>query len=66
MPDAIFEAMKQSIIDGDPERAAELSRRSIAECVHPLEAINRGFVQGLNHVGEQLEQGELFLPDLVH
>ena len=65
MPDDLFESMKQSIIDGDPDRAKELSLRVLAEGIPPLDAINRGFVLGLNVVGEQFEQGEMFLPDLV-
>jgi methanogenic corrinoid protein MtbC1 len=65
MPDELFESMKQSIIDGDPDRARELGQRALAEGINPLEAINRGFVLGLHAVGEQFEQGEMFLPDLV-
>jgi len=65
MPDELFESMKQSIIDGDPDRAKELSQRVLAEGIPPLDAINRGFVAGLNVVGEQFQQGEMFLPDLV-
>jgi trimethylamine corrinoid protein len=65
MPDEQFESMKQSIIDGDPDRAKELAQRALAEGINPLEAINRGFVLGLNVVGEQFEKGEMFLPDLV-
>jgi len=65
MPDEQFESMKQSIIDGDPDRARELAQRALAEGINPLEAIDRGFVLGLNAVGEQFEQGEMFLPDLV-
>lgn len=65
MPDELLESMKQSIFDGDPDRARELSQRAIAEGIDPLEAINRGFVLGLHAVGEQFVQGEMFLPDLV-
>ena len=65
MPDELLESMKQSILNGDPDRARELSQRAIAEGIDPLEAINRGFVLGLHAVGEQFVQGEMFLPDLV-
>ena len=65
MPDELFESMKQSIFEGDPDRATALGQRALAEGVNPLEAINRGFVLGLHAVGEQFEQGEMFLPDLV-
>jgi len=65
MADELFESMKQSIIDGDADRAREVSQRAIAEGINPLEAIHHGFLPGLNIVGEQFEQGEMFLPDLV-
>lgn len=65
MADDLFESMKQSIIDGDPDRAREVSQRAIAGGINPLEAIHQGFLPGLNVVGEQFEQGEMFLPDLV-
>jgi len=65
MSEALFELMKQAVIDGDPEAAGELSKRAVREGINPLEAINRGFVPGLHLVGEQFDQGEMFLPDLV-
>ncbi len=65
MPDELFLSMEQSIFEGDSDRARALGQRALAEGVNPLDAINRGFVLGLHAVGEQLEQGEMFLPDLV-
>jgi len=65
MDTSLLELMKQSIIDGDPDKAKELSLRALGEGMNPLDAINQGFVPGLNAVGEQFEQGEMFLPDLV-
>ncbi len=65
MPDELLELMKQSILEGDPDRARALSLRAVAEGMNPLDAINHGFVLGLRAVGEQFEQGEMFLPDLV-
>ncbi len=65
MWDELLESMKQSIIDGDPDRARELSQRGLSEGLSPFEAINKGFVLGLQAVGAQFEEGEMFLPDLV-
>jgi dimethylamine corrinoid protein len=65
MHEELFRAMRQSVIDGEPEKAREISARALAEGISPLEAINRGFIPGLSVVGEQFEQGEMFLPDLV-
>ena len=65
MHEVLFAAMRQSIIDGDPEQVERLARESLALGIDPLEAINRGFVEGVNFVGEQFGLGEMFLPDLV-
>ncbi len=65
MNETLFEAMKQSIIDGEAEDAERLANQAVAEGVDPLEAINKGFVLGLDDVGEQFGCGEMFLPDLV-
>jgi len=65
MTDDLFESMKQSIIAGDPDQARQASQRALADGINPLDAIHRGFLPGLNVVGEQFAQGEMFLPDLV-
>jgi len=65
MGESIFDAMRRSIVDGDPEGAAALARRALAEGIDPLEAIQRGFVAGVQQVGTAFGCGEAFLPDLV-
>ncbi len=65
MQTELFEAMAQSIIDGDTEAAEKLARQAIDLGMDPLEAINQGFVVGVNHVGEQFSCGNAFLPELV-
>jgi len=61
----LFQAMADSVIDGEPEIAADLARRAIAEGIDPLEAVNKGFARGVDEVGAQFGCGEAFLPDLV-
>ena len=65
MSDELFAAMKQSIIDGDEEAAADVARRSLEAGIDPLEAINAGYVAGMSYVGEQFAEGEMFLPDMM-
>lgn len=65
MTQNLFDAMRQSIIDGEPEQAEALARQALEQGIDPLEAINRGFVPGVNFVGEQFAAGEMFLPELV-
>lgn len=61
----LFQAMAQSIIDGDAEAAESLAQQAIAQGIDPLEAINQGFVVGVNHVGNEFSCGNAFLPELV-
>jgi corrinoid protein of di/trimethylamine methyltransferase len=61
----LFQSMSQSIIDGDADVAAALARQSIDMGIDPLEAINQGFVKGVNFVGDQFSCGDMFLPELV-
>jgi corrinoid protein of di/trimethylamine methyltransferase len=61
----LYKSMSQSIIDGDADVAAALARQSIDMGIDPLEAINQGFVKGVNFVGDQFSCGDMFLPELV-
>jgi corrinoid protein of di/trimethylamine methyltransferase len=65
MSEALFAAMKQSIIDGDEEVAAAVARQALSAGVDPLAAINLGYVSGMSYVGEQFSAGEMFLPDMM-
>ncbi|MBT3390393.1 MAG: corrinoid protein [Chloroflexi bacterium] len=57
--------MAQSIIDGESEDAEDLAKQAIELGIDPLDAINKGFVVGVDHVGELFSTGEAFLPELV-
>ena len=65
MPNPIFSDMKQSIIDGDVDAAEELARRALEEGIDPLEAVNLGYLPGMQQVGVDFGAKVLFLPDVV-
>jgi corrinoid protein of di/trimethylamine methyltransferase len=65
MPDDTFLAMRQSVIDGAPDKALELAQAALAANIAPLDAINSGFVPGMHDVGQQFARGEKFLPDMM-
>lgn len=65
MTESLFEQMAQSIIDGEDEEAANLAQQSIEQDIDPLDAINKGFIVGVNHVGDEFSCGNAFLPELV-
>jgi corrinoid protein of di/trimethylamine methyltransferase len=61
----LYKEMAQSIIDGESEQAVALAQRSLELQMHPLETITKGFVVGVNYIGDQFGKGEAFLPELV-
>jgi corrinoid protein of di/trimethylamine methyltransferase len=65
MSEELFKAMAQSVIEGDADKAGELAQQALAKSIPPLDAINQGFVLGVNEVGRQYSCGDMFLPDLV-
>ncbi|MCK4549929.1 MAG: B12-binding domain-containing protein, partial [Candidatus Krumholzibacteria bacterium] len=60
-----LESCRQSIIDGDAEKSAELAKLALEKGMDVLEVIENGFVSGIREVGRLWEEGELFLPELV-
>jgi len=65
MSEELYKEMAQSIIDGDSDKSVELAQKSIEMQMHPLDAITKGFVMGVNYIGDLFGKGEAFLPELV-
>lgn len=61
----LFEEATQSVVKSDKERALEIVRRAIDEGQDPIELMNRGFIPGIEQVGDLFGRGELFLPELL-
>jgi len=65
MSEELFQAMRQSVIDGAPDTARSLAETGVRKGIAPLAAIHEGYVPGMSHVGEQFAQRKMFLPDMV-
>jgi len=65
LSDQLFQAMRQSIVDGASDTATELAQEALANGVDPLEAVNQGFAAGITFAGDQFGCGQMFLPDLL-
>jgi trimethylamine corrinoid protein len=63
--DELYQAMSQSVIDGEPEQAEELAQKAVSLGLDPLEAIDHGYTHGMNVLGDCFARGEVFLPHLV-
>ena len=61
----LYQKMAQSIIDGDSDASIELAKEAVQSGMDPLDAITKGFVVGVNQVGEAFSCGDAFLPELV-
>jgi len=61
----LYQAMAQSVIDGDTDLASKLAQQAIDLGLDPLKAISEGFVVGVNFIGEAFSKGDAFLPELV-
>jgi corrinoid protein of di/trimethylamine methyltransferase len=65
MSDELYDKLCQSIVDGEPEEAAELAQHALDQGLDPLDCINRGLTPGIDRVGELFATGEYYLPDLI-
>jgi corrinoid protein of di/trimethylamine methyltransferase len=65
MQEDTLAAMRQSIVDGATDTATALAQSALQQGDDLMEAIDRGFVPGMNYVGEQYGQRKMFLPDML-
>jgi trimethylamine corrinoid protein len=66
MTEKLFEDALEAIVKGDAEKATEVAKRGLDEGIDPLELMGKGFVPGINKVGDLFESGRLFLPALIY
>lgn len=65
MKTELYEAMRNSILDGDEELAEELAVKALKENLDLTKAMNEGYLKGIQEVGDLYQAGEFFLPELV-
>ncbi|MBW2058861.1 MAG: corrinoid protein [Deltaproteobacteria bacterium] len=61
----IFEGAQKAIVESDADRAKELAEQGLGEGIDPMELMNKGFIPGINKVGDLFGMGKLFLPELI-
>jgi len=65
MSDELLAKMAQTIIDGEFEEAAALAQRGLDAGLPAADILDKGFVKGIEEVGDLFGRGEFFLPELV-
>lgn len=61
----LFSKMKKAIIEGNKDEAEALAREALERKLDLNEVIEKGYVPGIQKVGQLWEKGEYFLPELI-
>ena len=61
----LFNDIRKAIVEGDKPQAQELAREAVRSGADLNEVIDKGYVAGIQVVGELWEKGEYFLPELI-
>jgi trimethylamine corrinoid protein len=61
----LYLQMQKAIVEGDGAGAGRLAGEAVKAGLDLLEVIEKGYVPGIQKVGELWEQGEYFLPELI-
>lgn len=62
----IYQEAAESILKGDAQQASDTARKGLDQGLDPLELMDRGFIPGINQVGDLFDTGRLFLPQLIY
>jgi corrinoid protein of di/trimethylamine methyltransferase len=61
----LMEKLKNAIIEGDESTALESAKEALAAGMKPLEIVKASIQPAMDVVGEQFQNGEAFLPELI-
>jgi len=61
----IFLQAQEAIAAGDADAAVQLAKQGLNQSIDGIELLNKGFIVGINKVGDLFGEGQLFLPELI-
>ncbi|MGB8212571.1 MAG: corrinoid protein [Anaerolineales bacterium] len=61
----VYLELAAAVVEGDEERAAESAKKGLELGLDPLDLIEKGLSAGMERLGVQFEDGEVFLPELL-
>lgn len=62
---ADFNAMTEALVACDADKVLSLVNAAIAEGVKPVDILNKGLIAGMDIVGEKMENGDMFIPEVL-
>lgn len=61
----MLEELKQAVLSGDEERAAELTKKALSEGTEPAKILNEALVPAMDIVGKEYEEGKRYIPEML-
>jgi len=59
----MLEELKQAVLEGDSEKAVQLTERALSESVDAGKILNEALVAAMDIVGKEYERGDRYVPD---
>jgi 5-methyltetrahydrofolate--homocysteine methyltransferase len=61
----MLNAIREAVLQGETDRAAEITARSLREGVAPEEILTHALISAMQVVGEEFESGIRFIPEML-
>ncbi|MBC7099553.1 corrinoid protein [Candidatus Bipolaricaulota bacterium] len=61
----MLEKLKQAVLEGDSERAAQLTKEALENGLEPERILNDALVAAMEVVGEEYERGDRYIPEML-
>ncbi|MCK4598129.1 corrinoid protein [bacterium] len=61
----ILASLVESLVEGQNEQVAQLTQKGVQEGLPPLEILNKGLIAGMEVVGQNFKEGEIYVPDVL-
>ncbi|ACN13174.1 MttC [Desulforapulum autotrophicum HRM2] len=62
---ADFNAMQEALVNCDVDKLVGLVNSALAEKIPASEILNKGLIAGMDVVGEKMEDGDMFIPEVL-
>ena len=61
----MLEELKQAVLEGDTEKAVQLTERALSEGVDAGKILNEALVAAMDIVGKEYERGDRYVPEML-
>jgi len=62
---AELQAITQALIAGDGDQVTSLVQKALNEGADPKEVLDEGLIKGMDTVGDRMQEGDMFIPEVL-